>query len=141
VTGSPSALALCSARWRANASPPTATVSHKDDQHREEASPEIALAAGGARHRRSWHRCDDWSGDMRHPTCIDCQARSFSRCLGWLLLITVMILAIVTPIWFSAAAAGGGLVAFVDFGLLLLSRGAPGFGDVKLGALLGPPQR
>jgi hypothetical protein len=61
--------------------------------------------------------------------------------LGWLLLITVMILAIVTPIWFSAAPAGGGLVAFVDFGLLLLSRGAPGFGDVKLGALLGPPQR
>jgi hypothetical protein len=31
---------------------------------------------------------------------------------------------------------------FIDFGLLrLLSRGALGFGDVKLGALLGSPQR
>jgi hypothetical protein len=62
--------------------------------------------------------------------------------LGWLLLITVMILAIVTPIWFSAAGRRWRPSRPCCFGQLrLLSRGAPSFGDAKLGALLGSPQR
>ena len=58
--------------------------------------------------------------------------------VGWL-LITELILAIVTgDLALVVRCAGGGLVAFVGFGLLYtLSRGALGLGDVKLGALLG----
>jgi hypothetical protein len=40
------------------------------------------------------------AGHTRPPTGISCQARLFLALLGWLLMITVMILAIVTPIWF-----------------------------------------
>jgi hypothetical protein len=40
------------------------------------------------------------AGHTRPPTGISCQARFFLALLGWLLMITVMILAIVTPIWF-----------------------------------------
>jgi len=80
------------------------------------------------------------AGHTRPPTGISCQARLFLALLGWLLMITVMILAIVTPIWFCC---GGPPVAawfaFVDLGLLrLLSCGALGS---SLARSLGSRQR
>src|SRR5215204_6329328 len=58
--------------------------------------------------------------------------------LGWQAFAVIMMSLATGDPALAWRAVAGGLIAFIGFELLhLLSRGALGFGDVKLGALIG----